>query len=126
MKYDVNDLTNKQLSILIAEAKGYMYVEYDEYISGYLADTGSSFDEGVWVIYDPTTNWDQAGELLENYKPYISPMPQGATMVEILDHVSSVKSKQGIEYATAKHPDSIMIALCRAVVAYHYGYGIEM
>lgn len=126
MKYDVNDLTNKQLSILIAEAKGYMYVEYDEYISGYLSDAGSSFDEGVWVVYDPTTNWDQAGELLAAYKPYVSPMPQGATRVEILDYVSSVQSKQGIEYATAKHTDSIMIALCRAVVAYHYGYEIEM
>ena len=125
MKYDVNDLTNKHLSILIAEAKGHMYVEYDEYISGYLVDAGSSFDEGVWVIYDPTTNWEQAGELLENYKPYISPTNRGI-IVEILGEVSSVKSKLGIEYASAKHPDNIMIALCRAVVAYHYGYEIEM
>ena len=126
MKYDVNDLTNLQLNLLIAKAQGYDVVEHTWHIELIPNEEVSYDDYQDTITYDPTTNWDQAGELLENYKPYISPMPQGATMVEILDHVSSVKSKQGIEYATAKHPDSIMIALCRAVVAYHYGYGIEM
>lgn len=126
MKYGVNGLSDKQLSMLIAEANGYKVIEYTNHIEIEIENTDKQGKLFPYEKYDPTTNWEQAGELLESYKPYISPMPRGATRVEILDYVSSVKSKQGIEYATARHPDSIMIALCRAVVAYHYGYEIEM
>lgn len=125
MLYDVNELSPKQLTLLIAKAKEYAYMEHGGYIHIYLADEDNEYGEGCWRIFNPTEDWSDAGELLEVYKPYISPTNRGI-IVEILGELSSVKSKLGIKYASAKHPDNIMIALCRAVVAYHYGYEIEI
>lgn len=123
MKCDVNDLSPKQLALLIAQE--YAYMEHGGCIHIYLDDEDNEYGEGCWYIFNPIEDWSDAGELLEMYKPYISPNKNAIT-IEILDEVSSVKSKLGIKYASAKHPDNIMIALCRAVVAYHYGYEIEI
>lgn len=125
MKCDVNDLSPKQLALLIAKAQEYAYIEYENYVRIYLDDEDCIYGEGSWSIFNPTGDWSDAGALLDVYKPYISPTNRGI-VVEILGEVGSVKSKLGIKYASAKHPDNIMIALCRAVVAYHYGYEIEI
>ena len=125
MKCDVNDLSPKQLALLIAKTQGYAYIEHETWVELLPDDEVVLDDYQDYILYSPTEDWADAGELLEMYKPYISPNKSFIT-VEILDEVSSVKSKLGIKYASAKHPDNIMIALCRAVVAYHYGYEIEM
>lgn len=125
MKCDVNDLSPKQLNLLIAQAQEYAYMEHGGCIHIYLFDEDNEYGEGSWYIFNPIEDWSDAGELLEMYKPYISPTKNGV-VVEILDEISSVKSKLGIKYATAKHPDNIRLALCRAIVAYHYGYTVEI
>ena len=125
MKYDVNDLTDTQINFLVAKAQGYEAIDHLTWVELIPNEEVSYDDYQDTIAYDPTTDWDCAGGLLDIYKPYISSSKNGV-VVEILDEVSSVKSKLGIKYATAKHPDDIKIALCRAVVAYHYGYEIEM
>lgn len=125
MKYDINDLTDTQLNLLVAKAQGYEVIDHYTWV-GVSPTTEMYLDDyQKYIHYDPISYWDQTGELLEAYKPFISPTNNGI-VVEIMDETSSVESRLGINYAVAKHPDNIQLALCRAIVAYHYGYEIEI
>ena len=126
MKYDVNDLSDTQINLLIAKAQGYAYMEHGGCIHVYLADEDSIYGEGYWDVFDPINNWDQAGYLMDIYKPFINPITNGLIVVEILMDHSSNKDNVTLEYVVAKHQNNIRLAFCRAVVAYHYGYAIEM
>lgn len=63
---------------------------------------------------------------MDIYKPHINPITNGPIVVEILQEYSENKTNVTLEYAVAKHKDNIRLALCRAIVAYHYGYEIEI
>ena len=126
MKYDVNELSPKQLNLLIAQAQGYEAIEHLTWVEIIPTEDITLNDGQEHILYDPISYWDQAGYLMDIYKPFINPITNGSIVVEILMGHSSNKDNVTLEYAVAKHRDNIRLAFCRAVVAYHYGYEIEM
>jgi hypothetical protein len=54
------------------------------------------------ILYNPVNYWDQAGQLIDIYKPHINPSVLGTIVVEILREYSENKTNVTLEYAVAK------------------------
>jgi len=126
MKYDVNDLTDLQINFLVAKAQGYEAIDHLTWVEIIPTEEVALEDGQEHILYDPISYWDQAGCLMDIYKPFINPITNGPIVIEILWDHSSNKDNVTLEYAVGKHKDNIRTALCRAIVAYHYGYTVEI
>jgi len=126
MKYDVNDLTDLQINFLVAKAQGYEAIDHLTWVEIIPTEEVALEDGQEHILYDPISYWDQAGYLVDIYKPFINPITDGPIIVEILMDHSSNKDNVTLKYVVAKHRDNIRLALCKAIVAYHYGYAIEI
>lgn len=62
--------------------------------------------------------------LLELYRPYITPL-NDVISVEIVGNTTSVKTERNPDYVAVK-AKTIRHAVCLAIVAYHFGYEVDV
>ena len=74
--------------------------------------------------YLPTELGHHFVPLLELYRPYITPL-NDVISVEIVGNTTPVKTERSPDYVAVK-AKTIRYAVCLAIVAYHFGYEVDV
>ncbi len=126
MHKNVDEMSDEEMCYCLAK------VGADEcyiYVDGYNSARDSVtnvFQESTHELYRPTRVAYQFCTLLDKYKPYISYTDE-FVIVEVLSGHRINLYDTKLNYATFKDYDNnVKKALCKAIVALHYGYGFDL
>lgn len=131
MKVSTRTLQGQALDDAVAIALGWVRFPTDGvergsvwYLEADKAPYGLSYSRDFW---HPSTNWEQVGQLIEQFKPWLSPpvfdpgaeVPEEGWDAEIY-YANGMESVQAIACPTPQ------IAVCRAIVLLKLGEEIEI
>lgn len=126
MYKNVDEMSDEELCYCLAKAgAAECYIYGDSYNSARDSIT-NVFQEDTYNLYRPTQVAKQFCTLLDKYKPYISYTDE-FVIVEVLSGHRINLYDTKLNYATFKDYDNnVKKALCKAIVALHYGYGFDL
>ena len=126
MYKNVDEMSDEELCYCLAKVGAdECYIYGDSYNSARDSIT-NVFEEGTHKLYRPTQVVDQFCTLLDKYKPYIS-YTDTCVVVEVISGHRINLYDTKLNYATFKdYGNNVKKALCKAIVALHYGYGFDL
>ncbi len=126
MYKNVDEMSDEELCYCLAKAGADECYIYGESYNSARDSITNVFEEGTHKLYRPTRVATQFCTLLDKYKPYIS-YTDNCVVVEVLSGHRINLYDTKLNYATFKDYDNnVKKALCKAIVALHYGYEFDL
>lgn len=126
MYKNVDEMSDEELCYCLAKAGADECYIYGESYNSARDSITNVFEEGTHKLYRPTQVVDQFCTLLDKYKPYITYMVD-CVVAEVMAGSRTGLYDTELNYATSKDCSmDIKKALCKAIVALHYGYGFDL
>ncbi len=126
MHKNVDEMSDEELCYCLAKAGAAECYIYGESYNSARDSITNVFEEGTHKLYRPTQVADQFCTLLDKYKPYVS-YDNYCVIVEVISGHRINLYETKLNYATFKDYDNnVKKALCKAIVALHYGYEFDL
>ena len=126
MHKNVDEMSDEELCYCLAKAGAAECYIYGESYNSARDSVTNVFQEGTHKLYRPTQVADQLCTLLDKYKPYVS-YTDTHVVVEVMSGHRINLYDTKLNYATTKDFDNnVKRALCKAIVALHYGYEFDL
>lgn len=126
MYKNVDEMSDEELCYCLAKAgAAECYIYGDSYNSARDSIT-NVFEEDTHKLYRPTQVAKQFCTLLDKHKPYISYTTDSVCVKVISGHHINLYNTK-LNYASFKdYNNDVKKALCKAIVALHYGYEFDL